>query len=75
MATHRTAAVRLALTGGAALLAAATLAAPANAESAALTFGCTYTVAGVDGDGEVEALASFDTAIEDGLVVEVGEEV
>ncbi|MGL5930147.1 MAG: DUF6801 domain-containing protein, partial [Dermatophilaceae bacterium] len=31
--------------------------------------------AGVDGDGEVEALASFDTAIEDGLVVEVGDEV
>lgn len=69
------ASLRLALAGSAALLTTAALAAPATAESAELSFGCTYVVAGTESEGQVEAIASFDTAVEAGLVVEVGEEV
>lgn len=67
------AAARAGLVGSAALLAAALTITSAQAASGDLSYGCDY---GVDTDeGSGSATASFDSAIGDDVVVEVGDDV
>ena len=67
------AAARAGLVGGAALLAAALTVTSAQAASADLTYSCDYGFDDAQGTGT--ATASFDSAIGDDVVVEVGEDV
>ena len=67
------AAARAGLVGGAALLAAALTVTSAQAASADLTYSCDYGFDDAQGTGS--ATASFDSAIGDDVVVEVGEDV
>ncbi|HET7820062.1 MAG TPA: hypothetical protein VFL10_00940 [Ornithinibacter sp.] len=67
------AAARAGLVGGAALLAAALTVTSAQAASADLTYSCDYGFD--DAQGTATATASFDSAIGDDVVVEVGEGV
>ena len=67
------AAARAGLVGGAALLAAALTVTSAQAASADLTYSCDYGFD--DTQGTATATASFDSAIGDDVVVEVGERV
>ena len=67
------AAARAGLVGGAALLAAALTVTSAQAASADLTYSCDFGFGDAEGSGS--ATASFDSAIGDDVVVEVGEDV
>jgi hypothetical protein len=67
------AAARAGLVGGAALLAAALTVTSAQAASGDLTYSCDYGFDEAQGTGS--ATASFDSAIGDDVVVEVGEDV
>ena len=67
------AAARAGLVGGAALLVAVVTATSARAASAELTYSCDYGVD--DSEGSGTATATFDSAIGDDVVVEVGEAV
>ncbi|MGL5912064.1 MAG: hypothetical protein ACRCZP_18815 [Phycicoccus sp.] len=67
------AASRIVLACGAALLSAAVVVTPAGAESAELDYDCDWAVGAQQGNDAV--VVSFDTAVEDGLTVDVGDEV
>ena len=65
--------VRAGLIGSAVIVATAFTTGSAVAASGPLEYSCTYVLPGVEGSGS--ATASFDTGIEEGLVVDVGDEV